>query len=420
MGDDTFRIIHTSDWHLGQHFMGKSRQYEHKQFLAWLIKSAVKQKAQAIVVSGDIFDTGSPPSYARELYNRFIVDLHSTGIQLIILGGNHDSTATLGESKALLACLNTHVIPGALANMNDQVIELTDASGQPQAIVCAIPFLRPRDILQSAAGQDGAQKQQNLQQAISHHYHEIYNIATKKQASIFKALSMRVPIIATGHLTTVGAKSSTSVRDIYIGSLEAFPSSSFPPADYIALGHIHRSQVVGGEEHIRYCGSPIALSFDELNKEKSVLFVTFKKECFVSAEPIFVPRFQPMHKIKGDLNEINNEIKALARHYEHNQPAWLDIEVCVDDFLTDLQWRIQDLVDGLPLEVLKITRQKKLQSKSTQSLVNESLHELSPNDVFERRLSLEVWEGDDRKEKKNRLLVAFNRVLHELDEPDKL
>lgn len=262
MDDSSFKIIHTSDWHLGQHFMGKSREAEHHKFLDWLIESAVLEGVDAIIVAGDIFDTGSPPSYARQLYNQFIVNLQSKGIHLVILGGNHDSVAMLGESKELLACLNTHVIPGAIANIEEQVIILKNAEGRAQSIVCAIPYLRPRDILHSIAGQTGQEKQQSLQQAISDHYQAIYAVAETKQAELKNKFGQEVPIIATGHLTTVGAKSSESVRDIYIGTLDAFPSSAFPPASYIALGHIHRSQVVGGEEHIRYCGSPIPLSFD--------------------------------------------------------------------------------------------------------------------------------------------------------------
>ena len=138
------KIIHTSDWHLGQYFMGKSRQSEHKQFLSWLIDTAIDQKVGAIIVAGDIFDTGSPPSYARQLYNQFIVNLQSTDIHLIILGGNHDSVATLGESKELLACLNTHVIPGALSDISEQVIILHDASGNPLVIICHLYYINKK------------------------------------------------------------------------------------------------------------------------------------------------------------------------------------------------------------------------------------------------------------------------------------
>jgi exonuclease SbcD len=414
MEESLFKIIHTSDWHLGQYFMGKSRQAEHQQFLQWLIDTAIQQDVQAIIVAGDIFDTGSPPSYARQLYNQFIVKLQSTGIHLIILGGNHDSVATLGESKELLACLNTHVIPGALADINNQVITLSNAEHEPQAIVCAIPYLRPRDILQSEAGQSGSEKQQSLQQAISDHYQSIFALAKIKQADIKKASGHLVPIIATGHLTTVGAKSSESVRDIYIGSLEAFPSSAFPAADYIALGHIHRPQLVGGSEHIRYCGSPIPLSFDELNNAKTILLVEFNNDQFIAAKPKEVPRFQPMHLIKGDLDTIAAEIKTLAAQYDASQPAWLDIEVSTQDYLNDLHQRIQTLVEDLPLEVLLLRRERKQRLHSIESQTQETLQELTPKQVFEKRLALQNWEEDSQAAKKVRITLAFDEVLDAL------
>lgn len=411
-----FKIIHTSDWHLGQYFMGKSRQAEHKQFLSWLITTAVDKNIDAIVVAGDIFDTGSPPSYARELYNQFIVNLQPTGIHLVILGGNHDSVATLGESKELLACLNTHVIPGALDDINNQVITLFSPDSEPQSIICAIPYLRPRDILKSIAGQSGSEKQQSLQQAISDHYQNIYLLAEAQQKRIYTETNKRVPIIATGHLTTVGAKSSESVRDIYIGTLDAFPSSAFPPADYIALGHIHRPQKVGGLEHIRYCGSPIPLSFDELNNDKIILIAEFNAGLLTQVEAEHIPRFQPMHLIKGDLKAIEAEIKALASQYDASLPAWLDIEVSTQDYLNDLQQRIQIMVEELPLEVLLLRRERKQQLQSLETESKVTLQELTPQDVFEKRLELEDWSDEELQSKKIRVSQAFNEVLSRLHE----
>lgn len=176
------RLIHTSDWHLGQHFYGKSRADEHRVFLDWLLLQAEQQQADAIIVAGDLFDTGTPPSYARELYNRFVVALQGRGCQLIVLAGNHDSVATLNESRELLACLHTQVIAGAHAD--DAPLLLRRRDGSPGAILCAVPFLRPRDLLQSRAGQSAAEKQQALQQAISDHYHTLYQRALALQASL--------------------------------------------------------------------------------------------------------------------------------------------------------------------------------------------------------------------------------------------
>lgn len=414
MEDSHFKAIHTSDWHLGQYFMGKSRQAEHKKFLAWLINTAVEKNVDAIIVAGDVFDTGSPPSYARELYNQFIVNLQPTGIHLIILGGNHDSVATLAESKELLACLNTHVIPGATSDASLQVITLSDSNALPQAIVCAIPYLRPRDILHSVAGQSGSEKQQSMQQAISEHYQNVYCLAEAEQGRIIEETGRRVPIIATGHLTTVGAKSSESVRDIYIGSLDAFPSSAFPPADYIALGHIHRPQQVGGAEYIRYSGSPIPLSFDELNNDKIILIAEFHQGVFKQVDAQKVPRFQPMHLIKGDLSAIEACIKELAPEYEVSLPAWLDIEVSTQDYLNDLQHRIGALVAELPLEVLLLRRERKQQLQSLAAESRETLEELTPQEVFQKRLDLEDWNDKAQEAKKERVEQAFNEVLASL------
>ena len=94
----TFRILHTSDWHLGQNFYGKSRANEHQRFLNWLLEQVNEHDIDAVIVAGDIFDTGTPPSYAREMYFDFVVNMHEKNCQLIILAGNHDSVAMLGES----------------------------------------------------------------------------------------------------------------------------------------------------------------------------------------------------------------------------------------------------------------------------------------------------------------------------------
>jgi exonuclease SbcD len=132
--------------------------------------------------------------------------------------------------------------------------------GSAGAVLCAIPFIRARDVQQSVAGQSSDEKQLSLQAGIFQHYQMLYQRALDTRMALGLP---QLPIIVTGHLTTVGASASESVREIYVGTLEAFPTSAFPPADYIALGHIHRPQKVGGFEHIRYCGSPIPLSFDE-------------------------------------------------------------------------------------------------------------------------------------------------------------
>ncbi|MEQ9874498.1 exonuclease subunit SbcD [Pectobacterium brasiliense] len=405
------RIIHTADWHLGQYFYTKSRAAEHQAFLNWLIVQVEHHQVDAIIVAGDIFDNGSPPSYAREMYYSFVVALQHTGCQLIVLGGNHDSVAMLNESRELLACLNTQVIACASDDPAQQVLLLENRQRQPGALLCAIPFLRPRDVLTSQAGQSGDEKQLALQEAITAHYQQCYQLACQKRDE----LGLPLPIIATGHLTTIGATASESVRDIYIGTLDAFPAQAFPPADYIALGHIHRPQRVTQSEHIRYSGSPIPLSFDELNSEKSVCLVSFVPDVPPQTPPqidiLQIPMTQPMQLIKGSLSDIEQQL-ATFKNYQGDKPVWLDIEINTQDYLSDMQKRIQAMTDNLPVEVLLLrrTREQRLQAITRQD--KETLNELSVHDVFERRL---VTETDMEDSRQQRVRTLFNQVIDELD-----
>jgi exonuclease SbcD len=402
------RILHSSDWHLGQHFMGKTRLREHQAFLAWLLAQVQAHEVDAVLVAGDIFDTGAPPSYARELYNHFIVELRQTGAELLVLGGNHDSVAMLGESKTLLAQLNTRVIPAVSETLAEQVLTLHRRDGHPGAVLCAIPFIRPRDVLSSQAGESAQDKQLGLQTAIQQHYQQLYALACTRRDE----LGGNLPIIATGHLTTVGASASESVREIYVGALEAFPTSAFPPAAYIALGHIHRPQKVGGLEHIRYCGSPIALSFDEAKQQKEVLMVDLDSSGLQQITPLAVPCFQPLLALKGTLLELQAAIRDAAQLGTAQTPVWLEVLVVGDDYLSDLLPRIQAFSEGLPVEVLRIRRERGTAVASLSGVNRETLDELSVDEVFSQRLGSESLEPALQV----RLQALYQQVVSQLTE----
>ena len=416
------RILHTSDWHLGQHFISKSRAVEHQAFIDWLLAQVTKQKIDAVIVAGDVFDTGTPPSYARKIYNSFIVEMSKLKCQLVVLGGNHDSVSMLDESKELLASLGTHVIPNVQEITDQQVFVLNDAKGDAGAILCAIPFIRPRDVIGSQAGASSSDKQQALGEAIAAHYKKLYDYADAKRADYKQPL----PIIATGHLTAMGVTTSDSVRDIYVGSLEAFPAKAFPPADYIALGHIHRPQTVAKSEHIRYCGSPIPLSFDELGTQKQVLIAEFADGKLTSVEPLLIPRFQPMQVIRGDLESIQKQLLLLPTEPAQADmfgdlmaseekptalPIWLCIEVETQDYLDDLQQRVQAMTADMNVEILQLRRARTGRQAQITQEAKETLNELSVEDVFERRLALETFETESEQQRLTRIRESFGEIV---------
>ena len=406
------KILHTSDWHLGQNFYNKSRKNEHERFLQWLLEQVTEHDIDAIIVAGDIFDTSTPPSYAREMYNKFVVDSNKIGCQLVLLGGNHDSVSVLKETQQLLKYMGADVIPNTNEDHATQVVELKGKNGDVEALVCAIPFIRPRDVLTSQAGVTGVARQKQLGDAIKQHYQSVYDAAVEKRAT-FKN-SEHMPIIATGHLTAMGVQQSDSVRDIYVGNLDGFAADGFPDADYIALGHIHRPQVVAKREYIRYCGSPIPLSFDELKSQKQVCVVEFV-EGVRTISQLAVPTFQPLAEIKGDLSEIESQLNQYIG-LDGELSVWLSIEVQAQDYLSDLQERMRTLTEGLNVEVLQLRRARERRNQALEQESAETLSELSPMDVFSKRIALEEFETDSEKARLERMTVKFKQVMVEVSE----
>ncbi|MFB9885170.1 exonuclease subunit SbcD [Balneatrix alpica] len=399
------RILHTSDWHLGQHFYGKSRAAEHAALIDWTLQQVSQHQVDALILAGDIFDSATPPSYARELYYRLVQGMAERNTTLVILAGNHDSVAVLEESQQLLRSFGTLVIAKAQSEPDQQLFTLRNRQGEEAAILCAIPYLRPRDLLVRQAGESLESKAQNLAQAIAQHYQQLY-----QQACLLREQSKRpLPIIATGHLTTLNSQRSDSVRDIYIGSLEAFDAGHFPPFDYLALGHIHRPQQVGDKPHFRYSGSPLALSFDEARQTKSMVLQCWQEGQPQAAELIPIPCWQPLWSWRGDLQQLP---QALAAVDWPSQPlTWLDLQIEDQHYLSDLASRVEEILAPYPLELLRLRRVQQQQRGISQDL-QLNLQELSPLQVFTQRLQQETLSA----ERQASLTTLFCQLLQEVSE----
>jgi len=306
----------------------------------------------------------------------------------VVLGGNHDSVAVLKESAELLRCLNTTVVPGYVSDPSQHLLVLKNREGVPAAVLAAVPFLRPRDLSQrddfrSSAGVEAGEKQLQLQQQISVVYQELYQAAQTLASEL--SPDTPLPLVATGHLTTVGASSSESVREIYIGTLDAFAASGFPPFAYIALGHIHQAQKVGGTEHIRYSGSPLALSFDEARQQKYCLEVTLNV-ADVTVEALPLPCFQPLLSLKSDLASLPALLAPALQHLSEGQRLWLELVLTGDSaLLSDVQIQLEQLLAALPIDLLRLRRQRPT-DVATIADSGLSLQELTPADVFTARL----------------------------------
>lgn len=283
-------LLHTSDWHLGRRLYGKPRYDEFKQFLDWQLQTLREQKVDVLLIAGDIFDTTAPSNQAQNLYYDFLSQVcHTDCRHVIIVAGNHDSASFLEAPKQLLKAFNIHIIGSMTDTPTDEVITLSDKAGQPELIVMAVPYLRDRDVRTVGHGERLDDKERKLAQGIKAHYAQIADIAIAQQAQLQAKYKRTIPIVATGHLFTVGGQTmeGDGVRDLYVGSLGSIGAEIFhPQIDYVALGHLHIPQVVGGQPHIRYAGSPIAMGFGESRQQKQVHLLRFDAKPDLLSQPL--------------------------------------------------------------------------------------------------------------------------------------
>jgi exonuclease SbcD len=401
------KILHTSDWHLGRLLYGQKRYNEFDRFLNWLIEFIREQQIDAVLVAGDIFDTTTPGNSSQELYYQFLYKASKTCCRhIVITGGNHDSPTFLDAPKQLLKAMNVYVVGEMCADPADEVITLRDADGKPEAIICAVPYLRDRDIRTVDSGETLADKSQKLITGISMHYQQVAAVAEKRESG-------SIPVIGMGHLFTSTDRKNDGdgVRELYVGTLAYIDGSMFPKAfDYLALGHLHIAQRVGNSETIRYSGSPVPMGFNEASQTKKVIVVEFSGKTPTITEHE-IPRFQKLYRIEGDLTTIKERIDELKSRQES---AWLEIELTSGDLVTNLTELINNQLDGSYLEALLIrNKQIELQLLSRTG-ENETLEDLEPEDVFIRCLDANSVSEELQKE----LIVCYKEIITRVLEND--
>ncbi|GAA4370222.1 exonuclease SbcCD subunit D C-terminal domain-containing protein [Hymenobacter saemangeumensis] len=320
------RVLHTADWHLGQRFQnGHERLAEHRCFLDWLLKTIEEECVEVLVVAGDVFDTGSPPAAARQLYYDFLASLRRSACchDVVIVGGNHDSAATLNASASLLKGLRVHVVGGVPEQFDEQCIRLPHGAEEPRLVVAAVPYLRDGDVRRLVPGENAAEREARLRDGIAAHYQQVADC-------LLHYREQGVPVLATGHLFAAGCADNDQLteRPLSIGNLGQITADAFPALfDYVALGHLHRPQVVGGQERVRYSGAPIPLSFSETSHPQQVLLLTFEAGgCCPRIEALDVPCERRLLRLRGTLEEV---VKQLAEYdngdFQHE--AWAEVLV---------------------------------------------------------------------------------------------
>lgn len=437
------KILHTSDWHLGRSLYGRKRYEEFSAFLDWLADTIAEEGVDVLLVAGDVFDNGTPSNRAQELYYGFLCRVAASCCRhIVVIAGNHDSPSFLNAPKELLRALNVYVVGSISETLEDEVIvlrknpQITPMSAENvEAIICAVPYLRDRDIRLVAPGETIDDKNRKLVEGIRQHYSAVVAIAEHKRDTLWKSaqpVHKHIPIIAMGHLFTAGGRTveGDGVRELYVGSLahvgvEVFPSS----IDYLALGHLHVPQAVGSAEHIRYCGSPIPMGYGEATQEKKVVLIEFypqitqmnadvkvekiisENQCNLRITEKVIPCFQQLVRIVGSLDDIYAGLEELKKDASR---AWLEIEYTGSDIIGNLRELLEDALAGTDLEISRIKNRRVMDRILSAMQENETLDDLDTGDVFNRCLDTFDVPHEDRED----LIACYKEVIMELLEED--
>lgn len=380
-------VLHTSDWHLGHTLVGRKRHHEAAAFLDWLANTLEHENVDVLLVAGDVFDTAMPDTTAQRLYYDFLCRAFADPRrQVVVTAGNHDSPPFLSAPRDVLARLGVHVLASGDTPQR-QVLTLRRPDGSPLCVVCAVPYLRDRDLRPAEAGENLQDRDRKLVESLHHHYAVVSDLARREQ----QALELSVPVLVMGHLFAAGGQAETGegVRELYVGSLARAGSDLFPKeADYVALGHLHTPQVVNRCEHIRYSGAPLPMSPGETTP-KSVCLVRFAPNAphtpHITLLP--TPRPQRMERVSGDWPAIAARVETLIAD---NTPMWLDVDYTGTDLPGALNTQLDALLrekGSTGVDILRVRDSRPQGCGSMERTTpTEHLEDMRPEDVFERRL----------------------------------
>lgn len=376
------RLLHTADWHLGQTLHGQDRSDEHRLFLDWLTRQLVEQRVDVLLIAGDIFDNANPSLRAQQLLYDFIVEASQRrpGLQILMIAGNHDSGARIELPAPLLRSLRTHAIgrihwldEGTL-DTGHLLVPLGAANGPIEAWCLALPFLRPAEITGlSREGNDDY-----LQAAAAVHE----KLLEQARACVQPGQAL----IAMSHAHMAGGSlSGDSERNILIGQAEALPAALFPEdICYVALGHLHRPQQIGGQPRICYSGSPLPLSFSEVDYAHRVVLTDIEQGAVSAIQSLPVPRSQSLQRLgPAPLEQIIQQLQALPEA-GLEPPPWLEVRVTLEQPQPGLRQHLEQACAGRHCRLIRINAEY---HASPRALPLQPLDELSAEQLFSR-----IWQ----------------------------
>lgn len=322
------KIVHTSDWHVGRRWKGIQRLGEMEAVLEHLAEFIEREAVDLVLHTGDVFDSRNPPAEAERLVNRFFVRVGRAGAHMVVIAGNHDDPQRL-DARSLLAEYANVQILGRPRSAHQGGHRVIGTRSGDKAVVGALPFA-------SAGAWVSALDLAGDEASARSKYARMFQRAVQNLSQPFQADAVNL-LMAHTHLE--GAVFGESERRVHIGEDWAATAQTLPTsASYIALGHIHKPQKVGGTLPAYYAGSPLQMDFGEAGQEKTFVVVTAKPGKPAHIEHIKYEGGLPLVDVRATLAEL----EGIAD--EHRDGCWLRVTVPLAERDPDINRKVRDML----------------------------------------------------------------------------
>lgn len=347
------KFVHLSDLHLGKRVNGYSMIEDQKYILLKILNVIDEQKAEAVVIAGDVYDKPIPPTEAVQLFDDFLFRLVERNLQILVISGNHDSPERIAFGSRFMDKSGVHM--SQVYNGKNDLVELKDKYGKVNFYM--LPFVKPSNVRRFFEDEEINTYTDAVRVAVSH-----MNVNKKARNVIIT------------HQFVTGAQRSES-ETIAVGGTDNVDSYVFDDFDYVALGHIHGPQNVG-KNTVRYCGTPLKYSFSEISHKKSITVVEMKEKGNVKVSTVELTPKLDMREIKGTYEELT-----FKKNYENtNTEDYLHIILTDEEDVADAVAKLRCVYPNLmkldydntrTRNFLALTQAEKTEKKTDTELLSE-------------------------------------------------
>lgn len=346
------KFVHLSDLHLGKRVNGFSMLEDQEYILKQIVEIIKEEKAEAVIIAGDVYDKAIPPAEAVCLFDSFLTELVRENLKIFMISGNHDSAERLSFASRILNEQGIY-FSSLLAEKNEPII-IEDEYGTLN--IYLLPFVKPA-LVRAIYPDESIESYQDAVQVILNHF-----TVNPEQRNILVA-----------HQFVTGAECSES-EELAIGGLDNIDVNLFTPFDYVALGHIHKAQKMG-RETVRYSGTPLKYSFSEINHRKTVTVVELMAKGNIEQHQVELKPLRDMREIRGQYNEVT----ALSYYQNSNVNDYLHVILTDENDVPDGIGKLRSIYPNIM--TLEYDNQRTKENKIV--VAADGVREKTPLELFE-------------------------------------